>query len=46
MIGGDLYFSSVYKKQQGISANIIPIREWQTLALLVNVFTTKTSHFQ
>jgi len=46
MIGGDLYFSSSYTNQQNISANIIPNREWQTFALLVNIFTSKTSHFQ
>jgi len=46
MIRGDLYLSSVYKNQQSISADIIPNREWQTFALLVNIFTTKTSHFQ
>jgi len=46
MIGGDLYFSSFYTNQQNISADVIPNREWQTFALLVNIFTTKTSHFQ
>lgn len=46
MIRGDLYLSSVYKNQQNINANVIPNREWQTFALHVNIFTTKTSYFQ
>lgn len=46
MIGGDLYLSSLCKNQQSISTNVISTREWQTFALFVNVFTTKTSHFQ